>query len=357
MRISQSKVNLKAEYSSFSRFEQKSESVSISKTSGCQFEKPRVGSFGSYLNLFKGNEEVAEKESAKEIPEDLNQIINELRFALLQQIISKLSGFEISGTKSNEIHSNKLLQHLSRGKIVNGKLEIESSSIEVETFKVKTIRYESEALTVSSSGSFKTAKGKQIKFSFELSESREFLSVKESSCTRVTQSINQKPKQYNLEDPLVLTFDGNGVKLTDKSASFDLTGDGILNKIAQLSGNARYLSYDKNRDGVINNGSELFGPDSGNGFKDLEKYDNDKNGWIDENDSVFYDLKLWSPGEELETLLERRVGAIFLGSTLGSFSLKGSDNELLGKVKETGIWLNEDSGEVGVVQEIDMALR
>ena len=55
---------------------------------------------------------------------------------------------------------------------------------------------------------------------------------------------------------------------------------------------------DRNGDGKINDGSELFGTKSGDGFKDLASYDADGNGWIDENDAIFSQLKIWTKDED-----------------------------------------------------------
>ena len=52
------------------------------------------------------------------------------------------------------------------------------------------------------------------------------------------------------------------------------------------TGNA-FLSLDKNSDGIINDGSELFGAASGNGFADLAKYDEDGN-------EIFVETKLYA---------------------------------------------------------------
>ena len=59
-----------------------------------------------------------------------------------------------------------------------------------------------------------------------------------------------------------------------------------------------FLALDLNGDGRINNGSELFGALSGNGFADLAQYDSDANGWIDENDEIFQRLKVWSGADD-----------------------------------------------------------
>ena len=84
-----------------------------------------------------------------------------------------------------------------------------------------------------------------------------------------------------------------------------------------LSKGSGYLALDTNADGIINDGSELFGTQSGNGFKDLLSHDEDGNGWIDEADSIFQKLKIWTMDENgVSTLLdlaEAGLGAIYLG--------------------------------------------
>ena len=75
-----------------------------------------------------------------------------------------------------------------------------------------------------------------------------------------------------------------------------------------------FLALDKNGDGRMNDGSELFGTASGDGFKDLAAYDEDGNGWIDENDSIYSQLKIWTKDENgkdhLIDLKDADVGAI-----------------------------------------------
>ncbi len=56
----------------------------------------------------------------------------------------------------------------------------------------------------------------------------------------------------------------------------------MLGMTNQCNMRCTYCDWNK-----INDGSELFGTSSGDGFKDLATYDEDENGWIDENDSIF----------------------------------------------------------------------
>ena len=137
-----------------------------------------------------------------------------------------------------------------------------------------------------------------------------------------------------------------------------MDADGTEEEIASLSAGSGFLALDKNDDGIINNGKELFGPQSGDGFADLAAYDEDSNGWIDESDSVFKDLKIWTKdengGNRLIAIGKAGVGAIYLGHTATEFSLnKEITNETQGIVRSTGIFLKE-SGETGTIQHVDL---
>ena len=105
-------------------------------------------------------------------------------------------------------------------------------------------------------------------------------------------------------------------------------------------------------------GRELFGPGSGNGFEELAAYDEDGNGWIDENDVIFNSLKIWCKDENgndrLYSLAEKGVGAICLQNVSTDFSLKNAKNETNGIIRNTGIFLYEN-GAAGTIQHVDMA--
>ncbi len=119
-----------------------------------------------------------------------------------------------------------------------------------------------------------------------------------------------------------------------------------------------YLALDHNGDGIINDGSELFGTSSGNGFADLAKYDEDGNGWIDENDAIWSKLKIWCRDENgkdvLYRLSDKGVGAICLQNVSTDFTVKGQEGRTKGAVRNTGIFLYEN-GAAGTVQHVDLA--
>lgn len=207
--------------------------------------------------------------------------------------------------------------------------------------------YERESLRFDASGQIITEDGQEIDFSATLNMTREFFSEEQLSI-RAGDA---------LKDPLVINFSGQAAALTQTKFAFDIDNDGEENQISFLKPGSGFLALDVNGDNRINNGSELFGPASGNGFQELAAYDLDGNEWIDENDSIYEKLRIWVKDEEgndsLFALGEKGIGAIYLNAAATPFSLKDSQNNLLGQVQASGIFV-KDQGEVGTVQQIDL---
>jgi hypothetical protein len=210
--------------------------------------------------------------------------------------------------------------------------------------------YEREEMSFAATGIIKTQDGKQIDFSLQLNMSREFkeeinLSIRAGDAVKV--------------DPLVINFNGSAAQLTDTKFSFDLDSNGQAEQLSFVQPGSGFLALDLNNDGIINNGSELFGPNSGDGFGELAKYDQDGNQWIDENDAIYNKLRIWSKDEQgqdqLIALGQQGIGAIYLGHITTSFDLKQPDNQLQGQIKSSGVYLNEN-GSAGTVQEIDLVV-
>ena len=191
--------------------------------------------------------------------------------------------------------------------------------------------------------------GREINFNLELQMSRSFSAYYKE---------NYELTVSNVCDPLVINLDGDIAQLDDQKFFFDIDADGVEDEISTLSKGSGYLALDKNGDGIINNGNELFGAKSGNGFSDLAAYDSDSNGWIDENDDIWKKLLIWTKDENGEdrcySLAEKKVGAICLANTSTDFSLNSADNTVNGIIRKTGIFLYEN-GNVGTVQHLDVA--
>lgn len=207
---------------------------------------------------------------------------------------------------------------------------------------------EKECTTFSSTGSVKTADGRELSFNLDMSMSREYMEKHSISYVTDYSAI--------LTDPLVINLKDNPVSVSDQSFLFDIDGDGKDETIARMNSDSGFLALDKNGDGIINDGNELFGTKTGNGFKELSEYDSDDNGWIDESDEVYEKLKVWIKDEngnnKLISLKDADVGAIYLGNAKTTFNVTDDTNDLKARVRSTGVYLHED-GSAGSIQQVD----
>ncbi|MCH5343499.1 MAG: hypothetical protein J1E64_05615 [Acetatifactor sp.] len=219
----------------------------------------------------------------------------------------------------------------------------------VLSYTEESFQMEAEDTFFSTTGTVHTADGREINFNINVGMSRRFEEYYRA---------DMQLESYTMCDPLVINLDTDIAELSDQTFYFDIDADGELDEISGLSSASGYLALDKNGDGVINDGSELFGTSSGNGFADLAKYDDDGNGWIDENDAIWSKLKIWTKDENgndvLYRLSDKGVGAICLQNVSTDFTLQSGLGQTQGAIRSTGIFLYED-GNVGTVQHVDVA--
>ena len=108
--------------------------------------------------------------------------------------------------------------------------------------------------------------------------------------------------------PIVLDLNKNGITSTklDNTVYFDHDNNGFKEATAWIEKDDGLLALDKNGNGKIDNGSELFGnhtvsntaygytdPKATNGYEALKTYDINNDNVIDEKDEIFSKLKIW----------------------------------------------------------------
>jgi hypothetical protein len=206
------------------------------------------------------------------------------------------------------------------------------------------VHAESEQTSFQAHGVVETADGRSIAFSAELAMSRQFQSASAG--------------QAAATDPLVVNLAGAPAQVTAAKIDFDLNADGQTEKISFVSQGSGFLALDRNGDGAINDGGELFGVRTGNGFAELAAYDADGNGWIDENDPVFAQLRIWTRDaqgqDQLASLADSGIGALSTASVATPFALTDRSNALQAEIRSSGVYLRE-SGAAGTLQQLDLA--
>lgn len=132
------------------------------------------------------------------------------------------------------------------------------------------------------------------------------------------------------KDPLIIDLGQEGVELTtiENGVNFDLDCNGFSERTVWIDTEDGFLAFDRNNNGKIDNGKELFGDGvelsdgriSENGFEVLAELDSNNDGIVDCNDDEFNKLLIWidynhngiSESNEIITAQEKGVVSINL---------------------------------------------
>lgn len=178
-------------------------------------------------------------------------------------------------------------------------------------------------------------------------------------------------KDYRIEyyDPIILDLNGNGIQTVaddgNFGALFDHDGDGIRTASGWVAPEDGLLVRDINGDGVINDGTELFGDSTvlndGNlansGIEALADLDSNGDGVIDAQDEKFTELKVWQDqnGDGISTIDE-----LLTLTEAGISSVNVTDSETInesvtgGFIKEQNTFTKID-GSVGIIADVDLS--
>lgn len=134
-------------------------------------------------------------------------------------------------------------------------------------------------------------------------------------------------------DPLIIDLKSEGIELCPllDGVNFDLDNNGFAEKTAWIGTEDGFLALDRNKNGIIDNGGELFGDQvdlgdgkiSSSGFEALSVLDENGDGIIDINDSIYNELLIWidvnhngySESDELKALSYYDISCIDLNYT------------------------------------------
>ncbi len=159
----------------------------------------------------------------------------------------------------------------------------------------------------------------------------------------------QMEQDVEMTDPLIVQLGDQPLSLARESYRFDLNLDGLADALPGLNGQAAYLVLDRNNNGRIDDGRELFGPRSGNGFVELAALDENGDGRVDARDTAFASLQLWKPGGSLRPLREAGITALLLNRQAATRDLYQMDR-LAGRVREQSLL----EGVPGKLLEVDL---
>mgnify|MGYP006178609257 FL=1 len=196
-----------------------------------------------------------------------------------------------------------------------------------------------QAVQASFNGALQLDDGSSISFAFDFSM--------EISWARYSAQTGP------VQDPLLVSLTGQPVALTDDSTNFDLQANGQQVALPQLSAEQYYLAYDRNQDQQVNNGTELFGPISGNGFADLAAFDSNANGFIEATDDIWQHLYLWRPQQRMLNISQSQLAAISLESVATPMPLLNKEQQVVAQLQRSGLAFFAD-GTPALVQQIDI---
>ena len=311
---------------------QKTDQAEISSLAKEKYFSSKSASVDKTTDIRKINQESPEEQKEKEF---------------IGKIVSHVSNMDVNVTEKTSFVNASSANIPAQGVEVAEDGDVNSLKV---SFSQSVKSETKESTSVATQGKVLTEDGREISFAMHLNMERRLAFETE---------FDGEVSLSKLIDPLVVQFEDGPPSLSDKYFDFDLNNDGRDEKLNSLGKGSGFLAFDINNDGKINNGSELFGTKTGNGFQELAAYDEDGNGWIDENDSVYEKLSVWRPetegeSEYLNSLSAADVGAVYLGSDESGHTLIDDTGNTLAQLKSTGMFL-KDSGGAGHVYQMDLA--
>ncbi len=355
MIIESSSLAMKADYQSWTRDESSRRlSLPNSRMSSNNSPQTLAASLSSRIQISESarlslNYETqhAPRLASAQKPDDSALVDNDPVNSLIRSMIEMLTGEAVRTFSAADLPAPPSMPSLTASDVATADSQAVNSRMAFDAYQ---LHEEHQEMSFSAEGVVRTTDGQEIRFNFSLQMERDY---------RQETRVSVETGKAKTKDPLVLNFEGTSAQLTDRFILFDLNGDGTRESIPLLAKGSAFLVFDRNRNGKVDNGLELFGPQSNHGFAELAQFDSDTNGWIDEGDALFSSLALWAPDENgnltIQPLDVEQIGALSVNKLPTPYKLMTEDNRPLGGIRETGIFLTTN-GKPGALQEIDLVV-
>ena len=196
----------------------------------------------------------------------------------------------------------------------------------------------------------------QVQGTFMVNEQELFLDYNYSLASEQISYSKIEMSVEALKDPIIVQFGSRGLGEISGQKDFDFNQDKSLNILPVFSGDVGYLVYDKNHNNKADDGGELFGPETGQGFTELAQLDSNKNGFIDAEDQHFEQLYLWQPGndnnqaEQWLSLEEAEIQAISLSAISTPYDFYDQQGEIQAQLRQSSFAISENGIGRGVHQ-------
>ena len=159
-------------------------------------------------------------------------------------------------------------------------------------------------------------------------------------------------------DPLLIDLDGDGIETTsvENGVYFDQENDGFAEVSAWVSSDDGVLAIDKNNNGTIDNGSELFGDSyvksdgtiATSGFDALSDLDSNGDGQINSSDTSFDAIKILKGDGTLLSLSDAGISSISLTAKKSVITDSNGNRQLT-----TGTYTKTD-GSTGKISDYEL---
>jgi len=165
-----------------------------------------------------------------------------------------------------------------------------------EQVSVTTLSTEQQQLNFAMQGEF-IIDNKKVDLNYQLNLQASYSSMRSITTTAAA-----------LKDPLIIQFGARSIGHITDYAQFDINNDNKQNDLPIFSGDVGYLVFDKNNNNRVDNGGELFGPTTNNGFSELAQLDSNNNGFFDNQDDKFSQVYIWQPKQAKTNNNEQSLG-------------------------------------------------